>query len=81
MTCAHGNCKNEEAGVWKIYEKNCKGAILVVIGGKFVTYTHWLRALYLTRYSTHAERELFEMFEYDIATNGVNYLQSISFGK
>lgn len=33
MTCAHGNSKNEEAGVWKIYQKQ-EGAISVVIGGK-----------------------------------------------
>lgn len=38
-------------------------------------------ALYLTRYSAQADEKLFEMFEYDIATNRVNYLQSISFGK
>lgn len=38
-------------------------------------------ALYLTRQSAQAEEELFEMFEYNTATNRVNYLQSISLGK
>lgn len=44
-----------------------------------VTYTHWLRTL--PHNSAQAGNKLFEMFEYDIATNRVNYAQSTSFGK
>lgn len=38
-------------------------------------------ALYLTSYSAQAEKDLFKIRKYNIATNRVNYLQSISSGK
>lgn len=38
-------------------------------------------ALYLTSYPAQAEKNLFKIRKYNISTNRVNYLQSISFGK
>lgn len=40
----------------------------------------WM-TLYLTTCSAQAEESLFEMFEDNIATKRVKYLQSVSFGK
>ena len=64
MTCAHGNCeKNEEAGVWRIYQKSFKVPLwwwLVVIKKgkkKFVTHTHWLCTLPHTIYCSGGEKE------------------------
>lgn len=49
---------------------------------KLKSHSHSLTVqLYLTSYSARAARDLSKIRKYNVATNRVNYLQSISFGK
>lgn len=65
MTCAHGDSKTEEAGVWKMYQNIVDGAILVFGGERFkenksLQSNLQSMTVHFTSQDIQAEEELFE---------------------
>lgn len=67
---------------------SCKGAIYVVTGGKrskqkksLQRYLHSLQCTLPRKIFCSGSKDLFKIRKNNIATNRVNYLQSISFSK